>query len=329
MPQAFKGAVLTNKGAALLNRAQAGIVKMKFTRLAVGNGVYTEEEKEISAMQEMTGLKSEQNSYGLSSVKVDTEHSVEVTALITNYDVTTDVTVVQRGYYINEMGLIAQGVSITENGEEVTEPEVLYSITVTAGEQGDYMPPYNGRDPAQILQRYYATVSNSAEVYINAQGAAALASDVIRLSAQVQWLYKMLCQYRYDPQAEAIISMVPHECVDDVLHFPEGMAHLTDDTIVLAPQIEEFDYSVPENGGLSNGTGNAYILPVADANTLGGVKIGSGIKRLADGTISVDTSGVAESVSGQVAESAAEKAAEIMEANATEPSNEDIDGLFR
>ena len=41
MPQPFNQAIMTNDGAKLLLRAQAGEVKMQFTRIATGNGIYT------------------------------------------------------------------------------------------------------------------------------------------------------------------------------------------------------------------------------------------------------------------------------------------------
>ncbi len=51
MPQTFNHAVITNSGAALLNRAQAGEVKIEFTRIAVGNGSYNDSEKELAVLQ--------------------------------------------------------------------------------------------------------------------------------------------------------------------------------------------------------------------------------------------------------------------------------------
>lgn len=44
--------------------------------------------------------------------------------------------------------------------------------------------------------------------------------------------------------------------------------------------------------GGTTGGGSAYVLPVATANRLGGVKIGSGISVTADGTVTVSTSGI-------------------------------------
>lgn len=171
MPQLFNNAVMTNKGANLLVRAQAGQIKLQFTRMAVGNGTYASSEKTIQALQKATKLKSQKNAYALSAVNVYSEHSVKVTALITNYDSVKQSVLVSAGYYINEIGLFAkpQGAADSE--------EVLYSIAVVAGDNGDFMPPYNGHNPAQIVQDYYATVDNSTQVTIQTAGAALLASE--------------------------------------------------------------------------------------------------------------------------------------------------------
>ncbi len=152
MPQPFNNAVMTNAGARLLTRAQAGEIKIEFTRIAVGNGNYTAAEKTLDALQKRTALKSLKNSYTLSDVDVFSDYSVKVTALITNQDPVTGQTLVNAGYYINEMGLFAK----VKDGAASTE--VLYSITTTAGDNGDFMPPYNGYNPAQITQDYFANL---------------------------------------------------------------------------------------------------------------------------------------------------------------------------
>ena len=175
MPQPFNNAVMTNGGARLLTRAQAGEIKIEFTRIATGSGSYTAAEKALVALQARTELKERKNSYTLSDINVYSDHSVKVTALITNQDPVTKETLVNQGYYINEMGLYAKPAG------EPDSAEVLYSVTVTAGENGDFMPPYNGYNPAQITQDYFATVNNSAEVTIVSIGAAALAEDVFEL----------------------------------------------------------------------------------------------------------------------------------------------------
>ena len=171
MPQLFNNAVLTDKGAKLLVRAQAGEIKLQFTRMATGNGTYTASEKTVQSLQKAIKLKAQKNTYALSRVSVYSEHSVKLTALITNYDPVKETILVSTGYYINEIGIFAkpQGAADTE--------EVLYSIAVVAGDTGDFMPPYNGYNPAQIVQDYYATVDNSTQVTIKTAGAALLAED--------------------------------------------------------------------------------------------------------------------------------------------------------
>lgn len=171
MPQPFNNAVMTNKGAALLTKAQAGQCKIEFVKIVVGNGSYTDAEKTLAALQARTALKSPKNEYTLSDIYVFSDYSVKVTALITNQDPVTKKTLVTSGYYINEMGLYAK-----EQGA-ADSTAILYSVTTTAGTNGDFMPPYNGYNPAQITQDYYATVNNSLEVKINSAGAALLVED--------------------------------------------------------------------------------------------------------------------------------------------------------
>lgn len=161
MPQIYNHAVMTDDGIRLLTKAQAGEINIQFTRMAAGDGAYTEEEKSPAALQKLKGLKSQKNSYALSSVQMASDNSVKLSALITNQDPSTGDALVTEGYYINEIGLYAR----EKGGGDSTE--VLYSISVTAAENGDYMPPYNGHSPAQIVQEYYAAVSNSAEVSID------------------------------------------------------------------------------------------------------------------------------------------------------------------
>lgn len=175
MPQPFNNAVMTNSGAALLTKAQAGQIKIQFTRIVTGNGTYTAEEKTLAKLQQATKLKSQKNSYALSDIDIFNDHSVKVTALITNQDPVTKETLVTAGYYINEMGLYAKPQGAADSAE------VLYSIVTTAGANGDFMPPYNGYNPAQITQDYFATVDNSAAITINSTGAALLAEDANKL----------------------------------------------------------------------------------------------------------------------------------------------------
>lgn len=180
MLQPFNRAVMTNAGAHLLTRAQAGETAIQFTRVVTGNGVYGQDEKDISALQELTELKSQKNSYPISKITIFSESSVKITSYITNQDPLTGEALVDIGYHINEMGLYAK----EKDGDSSTE--VLYSVTTIAGDNGDFMPPYNGYNPAQIIQDYIVTVNNTADVTIQTGiGAVALAEDLEALQRSV------------------------------------------------------------------------------------------------------------------------------------------------
>lgn len=255
MPQPFNNAVITNSGARLLTRAQAGEIKIQFTRMAVGSGIYSEEEKDLLALQERTGLKSEQNSYLLSDIAVHSDHSVKITALITNADPVSGAVLVNNGYYINEMGLFAKE---KDAGDST---EVLYSIAVVSGECGDFMPPYNGYYPVQIIQDYFATVNNSAQVTVRNSGAVLLREEFNRFRKEVSEVLGTFIQAEYDAETETL--------------------HLSRKSF---------------SGGFWNpsGSGDGYGLPVAGRDALGCVKAGDGINIAEDGTISVDTEASAE-----------------------------------
>lgn len=201
MPQPFTNAVMTKEGAKLLTRAQAGEINIEFTRIAIGSGLYEENEKTMPVLQEATGLRQEKNSYLLSGIEVFSEYSVKVTAMITNQNPLTQETLVSEGYFINEMGLFAK----EKDGDESTE--VLYSIAVTTGESGDFMPPFNGYSPAQIIQGYMATVSNAAEVNIKAElGAVALADDLKRAKEEL------------DAKISGILDILNVPCIEEAFY---------------------------------------------------------------------------------------------------------------
>ncbi len=184
MPQSYNNAVITDAGLALLNKAQTGTAAMQFTRMSIGDGTYSADEKTSSALQKRVALKSERNSYVLSSMDVTSAGGVKLTALLTNQDPVTEETLVTEGYYVNEIGLYAK----EKNGGDDTE--ALYSVAVAAVENREYMPAFAaGQAPAQIVQEYFAAISNASEVAIHCAGAAMLAEDGEKLLAGLALSY--------------------------------------------------------------------------------------------------------------------------------------------
>lgn len=70
----------------------------------------------------------------------------------------------------------------------------------------------------------------------------------------------------------------------DMLIIPASMGRVDGDTLYLASGIP----FVPQGGIGGGSAGTEYVLPVASATQLGGVKIGEGIESASDGTISVN-----------------------------------------
>lgn len=159
MPREFNRAVMTNDGADLLNRAQAGNAVLEFTRMAVGDGIFTDEETSVEAMQQMTDLKSEKYSYPICEKSVESPRCLKLTSVFWNAAPGEETAFVTDGFFINEIGLFCRE-------KDKPDSEVLYSVTTVIGGQGDYMPPYNGKNRAEIIQDWYATITNDGVAYI-------------------------------------------------------------------------------------------------------------------------------------------------------------------
>ena len=145
----YRNAVMTQNGAALLNKAQAGLCKIKFIRMSTGDGQYSESEKGIEELRKITSLKSHKQSFAFDSIKYQDDTSVELKASITNHD---DTQTLSAGYYIREIAVFAQE-------DDKSDTEVLYSIAVA--DVADFLPTYNGNNPILIIQKYYVTVDES------------------------------------------------------------------------------------------------------------------------------------------------------------------------
>lgn len=173
MAMPFLRAVITDVGISLLNRVQNGEGTIVFTRMSIGNGVYSTGEKKAEILRRVEGLRSLKNSYELSGVVKLDNNSVKTAALISNQDPVTKKAVITEGYNINEIGLFAK---VTGD-----EKDILLSIAVTEGEQGDYIPAFTGRETAQITQNFIVSISNGVNINLKySGGAVALREDLER-----------------------------------------------------------------------------------------------------------------------------------------------------
>lgn len=298
----FSRLITTRKGQALNAKMIAGTGQVGFTKVCTSDMSY-----ELNELENLTALDGIRQTSIPSRITRTNETGVKIETVFSNYDL-------KIGYYMRTLGLYAS---------DPDEEEILYAVAISVSDQC-YMPPNNGVTLSSAFINLIYAVGNSDNVSLNVDpGCFATIGDLKEIERQMKHLSSLICSYSYYTDIETISCLFPHGYSNETLQFPDGMAYMDGETVVLAS-----GSGVLPDGSTGTEMGTPYVLPIATADTLGGVKIGSGIKRLPDGTISVDTAGVAESVSGQVAASAAEKAAEIVEANATAPSDEDIDGLF-
>jgi len=164
MAQIFNTAVLTDSGNALLTKAHAGEAELRFTAIVAGDGTYTDKTPEY--LKTLTALRNQKQSFGISDKEIIEDTSVEVTATLTNEEL-------EAGYYLNEIGLLAQ------DGDDAST-STLFSIAVVAGAQGDYFPPFAAAGLVEIIQNFIIATSNTANITV------AIGSDVYALASDLE-----------------------------------------------------------------------------------------------------------------------------------------------
>ena len=159
----FRRAVITQKGLALLAKAQADEVPITITKAVSGSGEYTDSESLI----ERTGLKEPQQAFAPTSIVRRNDTTVLVRFSITNAPPGDPLA---HGYYVREVGIYAA---------DPDEGEVLYSIAIAGEGTCDYLPAYGGTLPTTIGVSFVIEVANADQVVINTDiSAYALAEDV-------------------------------------------------------------------------------------------------------------------------------------------------------
>lgn len=166
----FYASVTTDAGIALAADLLVG-EKLIFTKLVTGSGVYESDEITRTSLQKATELKTPQQEFGFSSITKETASCVLLKSLLSNVELT-------EGYRMTEIGIY-----VKKQGDE--ENEILYSISVA--KEADYFPRYNGIAAIEIIEDYYITVSDAAEVSIQTgKGAAALLEDFEKFREEMQ-----------------------------------------------------------------------------------------------------------------------------------------------
>lgn len=163
---AFKSAVITTKGQALLAKVVAGTTKLNFTKIAVSETTLTGD------LASKTGIGTIKQSTAVASVTKQNNSNVKVSASFSNEKLTA-------GYYVRNIGLYAT---------DPTEGEILYSISVAdeSTATADWMPPFNGIGVSSLMVDLVTAVSNASSVTVEVDPTAtATVAQIVDLQSQI------------------------------------------------------------------------------------------------------------------------------------------------
>ena len=168
----FKEAVLTQKGIALLAKAQAEQSVITFTRAVTGNGVYSEGED----LSHKTALKSYKQEFAITTLRRQNETNVYARFSITNNPASGPLT---HGYKVTEIGLMAN---------DPDDGEILYGLAVADEDTADYLPAYDDLLPAVIGVDFLIEVDNAETVNISTDlSAYATNADLDAKADRIAW----------------------------------------------------------------------------------------------------------------------------------------------
>lgn len=190
----FYEAVTTDAGLALSADLLTG-EQMVFTKLVTGSGEYEERDLTRSRLQKAWQIKEPRQQFEFSRVEKVTDNCILLKTLISNAKLT-------EGYRMTEIGVYAK-----KQGDE--GDGILYSISVAR--EPDFLPRYNGLAAVEIIEEYYITVSDAAEVLLQAgSGAAVLAEDLEKLRKELEERLKQQIadlQHKIDSAEKPFVQM--------------------------------------------------------------------------------------------------------------------------
>lgn len=163
---AFKSAVITKKGQALLAKVVAGTTKLEFTKIKIS-------EKALSGdLASLTGIGTIKQEEKVASVVRQNGANVKVSASFSNETL-------GAGYYVRNIGLYAT---------DPSDGEILYSISVAdeSTATADWMPPFNGIGVSSLLVDLVTAVSDASNVSVTVDpSAGATVAQITNLQEQI------------------------------------------------------------------------------------------------------------------------------------------------
>jgi len=165
---AFKSAVITKKGQALMAKIMSGSTNMAFTKINTSDTVYGGS----TDLASLTGIGTIKQSEKVASVVRQNSSNVKVSTAFSNSNLA-------QGYYVRVLGLYAT---------DPDEGEILYSVSVAdeSVATADYMPPFNGIGVSSLLVDLITAVSNASNVSVTVDPTAgATVAQIVNLQEQI------------------------------------------------------------------------------------------------------------------------------------------------
>ena len=185
---AFKSAVITKKGQALLAKVVAGTAKFNFTSIKTSEGVLSGD------LASKTGIGTVKQTADVASVIRQNDSNVKVSASFSNANLNT-------GYYVRNIGLYAT---------DPQEGEILYSISVAdeSTATADWMPPFNGIGVSSLMVDLVTAVSNASSVNITVDPtASATVAQIVDLQEQIDDV-RSFVGYEEDKETYALTPVI-------------------------------------------------------------------------------------------------------------------------
>lgn len=155
--------VITNAGQELMTSLITKGTTASFTKIATSEHAYEKEE-----LVNLLALEDIKQEVVISKLEQKDASTIEITAAITNEDLT-------EGYYINALGLY-----IKDNEGN----EMLYAVAID--DTPDYAPAFDNRTISSIIYRLNVRVSNSEQVTLEVNpGAYATVKQVKELEEKI------------------------------------------------------------------------------------------------------------------------------------------------
>lgn len=218
---AFKKAVVTNKGQALLAKAIAGTTKLEFTKIAVSENVLAGEPVD------RTDIGTIKQAKPATSILKDDNNNVRVSVGFNNSELTV-------GYFVRNVGLFAT---------DPDEGEILYSVSIAdETTQIDYMPPFTGVGVSSLVLDLVVELSSNPNVEVVVEDTTqATVGQVLALEQRLNNLTPASIGATTPEYVDSQIALITETGIPKLMVYPLMVTAGEDNQTVFPITLETFD----------------------------------------------------------------------------------------